>query len=127
MLHTKIEKLPESPWVYMFKTKSGKILYIGKAKNLKKRVKQYFQKNIGLRKQEMISRSEDIDYIVTNSEEEALLLENNLIKKYQPPFNSLLKWDTWYVYIRLWRSKSCDICKNFPKTFQKMKITEKFK
>ncbi len=111
----KIKSLPESPGVYIFKSKWGKVLYIWKAKNLKKRVLQYFQKNIWLRKEEMINRANDIDFIITKTEEEALLLENNLIKKYQPPFNSLLKWDTWYVYIRIWRSENCNLCKNFPK------------
>lgn len=115
MILEKIKSLPEQPWVYIFKTKWWKILYIWKAKNIKKRVKQYFQKNIWIWKEEMINRAEDIDFIITQTEEEALLLENNLIKKYQPPFNSLLKGDTWYTYIKIWWSKNCDICQDFPK------------
>lgn len=114
-LYKKVKLLPEKPWVYLFKTKSWKILYVGKAKNLKKRVSQYFQKDIWVWKEEMLSRAEDIDFIITKSEEESLLLENNLIKKYQPPFNSLLKWDTGYIYIRIWWSNNCEKCKNFPK------------
>ncbi len=101
MLFEKIQNLPEIPWVYIFKTKWWKVLYVWKAKNLKKRVSQYFSSNIGVWKEDMISRADDIDWIVTQTEEEALLLENNLIKKYQPPYNSLLKWDTGYVYIKI--------------------------
>jgi excinuclease ABC subunit C len=101
MLLEKVSSLPEKPGVYIFKTKSWKVLYVWKAKNLKKRVKQYFSSDIWVWKEDMISRAEDIDYIITSTEEEAFLLENNLIKKYQPPYNSLLKWDTWYVYIKI--------------------------
>ncbi len=96
------DHLPHQPWVYIFKTSGGKVLYIGKAKDLKKRVRQYFEGSPGVRKQDMIARFGKIDYITTRTEEEAILLENNLIKQYQPPFNTLLKGDTWYVYIKIW-------------------------
>jgi len=96
------DHLPSTPWVYLFKTAGGKVLYVGKAKDLKKRVRQYFEGSPGVRKEDMIARSDKIDYITTRTEEEAILLENNLIKQYQPPFNTLLKGDTWYVYIKIW-------------------------
>ncbi len=97
----KISQIPSSSGVYIFKTKSWKILYVWKAKNLQKRIKQYFNTDIWVWKQDMVARADDIDFIITQTEEEALLLENNLIKKYQPPYNSLLKGDTWYVYIKI--------------------------
>ncbi len=93
--------LPNLPWIYMFKLKSGKILYIWKAKNIKKRVSQYFNNNIWVWKEDMISRAEFVDFIITQTEQEALILENNMIKKYQPRYNTLLKWDNSYTYIKI--------------------------
>ena len=94
-------KVPTLPGVYIWKNKN-KVLYVGKAKNLKNRLSQYFRTWIGAWKHEMVSKATNVDWIVTDNEEEALLLENQLIKKYQPPYNSLLKGDTGYTYIRIW-------------------------
>ena len=114
------DHLPNQPWVYLFKTAGDKVLYIGKAKDLKKRVKQYFEGSPGVRKQDMLSRYSKIDYIITRTEEEAILLENNLIKQYQPPFNSLLKGDTWYVYIKIWWGGAQN---EFTKAFPRVHLT----
>jgi len=76
-------------------------LYIGKAKNISNRVSQYFRTGIGLWKEDMVSKSKIVDYFLTQTEEEALILERNLIKENKPPYNSLLKGDGSYVYIKI--------------------------
>ena len=96
-----LNKVPTKPWVYIWKNKN-KVLYVGKAKNLKNRLSQYFRTWVWAWKQEMVGKATNVDWIITDNEEEALLLENQLIKKYNPPYNSLLKWDTGYTYIRIW-------------------------
>ena len=96
----KIQNIPSTAWVYIFKDEKGKILYIGKAKNLKKRVSQYFTPG-SLRKQEMVSKAESLDFHSVNNESEALYLEDNLIKKHQPYYNNLLKADNSYAYIKI--------------------------
>jgi len=96
-----LNKIPAKPWVYIWKNKN-KVLYVGKAKNLKNRLSQYFRTWVWAWKQEMVGKATNVDWIITDNEEEALLLENQLIKKYNPPYNSLLKWDTGYTYIRIW-------------------------
>ena len=91
--------LPEGPGIYQYLNKEGVIIYVGKAKNLKRRVYSYFSKDHQSAKTRMlVSKIADIRYIVVNSEEDALLLENNLIKKYKPRYNVLLKDDkTYYI------------------------------
>ena len=102
MLDSKIlEKIPSKTWVYLWK-KNNKVLYVWKAKNLKKRLEQYFRTWIWVWKEDMVQKATDIDYFLTWTEEESLVLENRLIKKYNPPYNCLLKWDNSYVYIRIW-------------------------
>jgi excinuclease ABC subunit C len=97
-----LEDIPKDPGCYRFKDKSKKILYIGKAKNLRKRVKSYFQKRILDPKTEsMLKKAESVDYIVTDNEVEALILENNLIKRYQPKYNIDFKDSKRYSYIEL--------------------------
>lgn len=91
---------PHQPWVYIFKNKQGSILYIWKAKNLNKRIKQYFSAG-SVRKQEMVATAESIDFVLADNESEALFLEDNLIKKHKPPYNNLLKGDNSYVYIKI--------------------------
>jgi excinuclease ABC subunit C len=87
-----VANLPESPGVYQYLDKTGTIIYVGKAKNLKRRVSSYFNKNQDrIKTRILVSKIVDLKYIVVNSEEEALLLENNLIKKHQPRYNILLK------------------------------------
>jgi len=96
-----IHSLPEQPGVYQFYDKSGTILYIGKAKNLKKRVSSYFSKNKfeSFKIKVLVDRIADLNYIVVDSESDALLLENNLIKKHQPRYNILLKDDKTFPWI----------------------------
>ncbi|HMT26995.1 MAG TPA: GIY-YIG nuclease family protein, partial [Candidatus Absconditabacterales bacterium] len=91
---------PHQPGVYIFKNRQGSILYIGKAKNLNKRIKQYFSAG-SVRKQEMVATAESVDFILADNESEALFLEDNLIKKHKPPYNNLLKGDNSYVYIKI--------------------------
>ncbi len=92
--------LPDSPGVYQYIDDSGKIIYVGKAKNLKKRVSSYFHKEpYNAKTRILVRKIEDIQHIVVNSEEDALLLENNLIKKYQPRYNVLLKDDKSFPWI----------------------------
>ncbi len=95
-----VQSLPENPGVYQYFNKDGTILYVGKAKNLKKRVSSYFTKEHYLPKTRILVKQIDsIKYILVDNEEDALLLENNLIKKYQPRYNALLKDDKTYPSI----------------------------
>ena len=102
-LKAKANRLPKSPGVYIMKDKNGKIIYIGKAKALKNRVTQYFgagnQHTEKVR--QMVALVEDFDYIICDSEFEALILENSLIKQNQPKYNILLKDDKGYHYIKI--------------------------
>ena len=92
--------LPESPGIYQYLNAEGTIIYVGKAKNLKRRVSSYFNRDHGPGKTRvLVSKIADIRYIVVNTEEDALLLENNLIKKYKPRYNVLLKDDKTYPSI----------------------------
>ena len=95
-----ISHIPQEPWVYLFKDSKGTILYIWKAKNLQKRVSQYFTPN-SLWKQEMVAKASKVDFFVVANESESLYLENNLIKKHKPFFNCMLKWWNGYTYIKL--------------------------
>ena len=97
----KIKLLPKKPGVYQFRDEDGTIIYIGKAKSLKNRVSSYFLKNGGHsgRTRVMVKRIRDFTFIVVDSELDALLLENNLIKKYQPRYNVLLKDDKTFPWI----------------------------
>ena len=102
-LKAKANRLPKSPGVYIMKDKSGKIIYIGKAKALKNRVTQYFGIGNGHTEKvrQMVSLVDDFDYIICDSEFEALILENSLIKQNQPKYNILLKDDKGYHYIKI--------------------------
>ena len=96
----KLKLIPDSPGIYQYFDKNDTIIYIGKAKNLKKRVSSYFNKNIEHGKTRVLVRKiVDIKYIVVDTETDALLLESNLIKKYQPKYNILLKDDKSYPWI----------------------------
>lgn len=107
-----IATLPGKPGIYQFFDESGKIIYIGKAKNLKKRVASYFSKNHESRKTELlVRRTADIRHMVVETEQDALLLENNLIKKYQPRYNIRLKDDKSYPWI-------CIKNEPFPRVFK---------
>ena len=95
-----LKTIPESPGVYQFLNKDQKIIYVGKAKNLKKRVSSYFQKNLKSRKTiNLVKNINSIEHVVVQSESDALLLENSLIKKNQPKYNILLRDDKTYPYI----------------------------
>ncbi len=97
-----IKGLPDSPGIYMMKDSSGNIIYVGKAINLKKRVSQYFNKTVkSIRIAKMVEQVNSIDYIVTSSELEALVLECNYIKEKRPKYNVCLKDDKTYPYIRI--------------------------
>jgi excinuclease ABC subunit C len=91
--------LPDKPGIYQFIDAEGTVLYVGKAKNLKKRVTSYFSKNQSGKTNALIRRASDIRHIVVENESDALLLENNLIKKHQPRYNILLKDDKTFPWI----------------------------
>ena len=91
--------LPEKPGVYLYTDKDGEIIYVGKAKNLKKRVSSYFVQNITGKTRILVGKIADIKHIIVDSESDALLLENNLIKKHQPRYNVLLKDDKSFPWI----------------------------
>lgn len=111
-----VENLPESPGIYQYLDKEGTVIYVGKAKRLKRRVTSYFIRDHGNSKTRvLVSKIADIRYIVVNTEEDALLLENNLIKKYRPRYNVLLKDDKSYPSI-------CVQNEYFPRIFPTRKI-----
>jgi len=95
--------LPSEPGIYRFSDIKGNIIYVGKAKNIKKRVASYFTKHQGQsgKLRVMVSKIKEINYLVTESESDALLLENNLIKQYQPRYNILLKDDKTFPWVRI--------------------------
>jgi len=98
-----LRKLPAKPGVYIFRDARQNVLYVGKAKVLKHRVRSYFQRrsSLELSKRIMVDRTADLEYIIVSSEIEALLLESTLIKKHRPPFNVIFKDDKYYQYIRI--------------------------
>jgi excinuclease ABC subunit C len=111
-INEKVSALPNKPGVYQFLDKQEHVIYVGKAKNLRKRVSSYFNKTHGEnpRLHVLVSRIDDLQYIVVESESEALLLENNLIKKYQPRYNVQLKDDKTFPWI-------CIKNESFPRVF----------
>jgi len=101
-LTEKLKQLPTSSGVYIYYDQVGTVLYVGKAKNLKNRIKQYFSSSTKPFKVEvMLKHVADLEYVLTESETDAFALENNLIKKYSPPFNILLKDDKQYPFIKI--------------------------
>ncbi|MGB9612787.1 MAG: GIY-YIG nuclease family protein, partial [Candidatus Margulisiibacteriota bacterium] len=100
-LKDKLKSLPNKPGVYLFKDKSGQVIYIGKAKSLRKRVSSYFRAKPDIKISVLLDRLYDIDYLVTGSELDALLLEDELIKKYKPRYNVALRDDKAYPYLKL--------------------------
>ena len=105
-----VQRLPDSPGVYKFYNQQGLLIYIGKAKSIKKRVSSYFSKSSGINRKtlRLVSEIANIDYTVSNSEFDALLLENNFIKQNQPKYNILLKDDKTFPYI-------CILKERFPR------------
>ena len=105
MFKEKLALVPELPGSYQMKDKDGIIIYVGKAKNLKRRLKSYFTRNITGKTKILVSNIADFEYIVTSSELESLILEITLIKKYNPKYNVLLKDDKSYPYIEFTNEK----------------------
>lgn len=116
-----LDYLPDKPGIYIFYNSLGKPLYIGKAKSLKKRVKSYFQKsqNLSTKITDMLSQVDKLDFIVTDNEVEALILESTLIKEHRPKYNVNLKDDKRYPYIGI------SISENYPRVFFTRKTTNK--
>ena len=105
------QTLPRNPGIYKYYNKENELLYVGKAKDLRKRVSSYFFKNLtSYKTHELVNRIHHIEFTIVNSEQDAFFLENSLIKKFQPRFNINLKDDKSYPYI---------VIKNepFPKSF----------
>jgi excinuclease ABC subunit C len=103
VLQLKIDNLPASPGVYLYKDSDGKIIYVGKALSLRQRVRSYFQESrpFDPKTERLVSEAADLDYIVTDSEVEALILESTLVKNHQPRYNVNLKDDKSFPYLKL--------------------------
>jgi excinuclease ABC subunit C len=117
-LSEKLNTVPSSPGCYLYWDASGEVIYVGKAKNLRHRVRQYFQssRSQDVKTLELVAHIADLEYIVTDTEIEALVLENNLIKQYKPCFNILLKDDKQYPHLKL------TIHEPFPRVFKVRRI-----
>ena len=100
-LLAEIKTFPHKPGVYLMKDAKGGVLYVGKAKDLQKRVKSYFSHHLSAKVAAMLNHVVQIDYIITPSEKEALILECNLIKTYRPRYNVVLRDDKNYPYLRI--------------------------
>ncbi len=113
----KISELPTSPGVYLHKNSSGVIIYVGKAKNLRNRVRSYFQEGriVDAKTKALVQHITDFEYIIVNTEEEAFILEDNLIKKYRPKYNIMLKDDKTYPYIKVTNE-------DYPKIYSTRKV-----
>ena len=105
MIKEKLSLVPESPGCYMMKNKDGVIIYVGKAKKLKRRLSSYFRGHHTGKTAKLVSEIVDFEYVVVGSEIESFILENNLIKKYDPKYNILLRDDKTYPYIELTNEK----------------------
>ena len=114
-IRSAVSRLPDKPGVYQFLDASGIILYVGKARSLRKRVASYFAKNQSGKTQVMLSRAADLRHTVVDNESDALLLENSIIKKHQPRYNILLKDDKTYPWI-------CIKNEHFPRVFLTRKL-----
>src|SRR5437660_1647779 len=102
-LEAKLKAIPPGPGVYLYKDAGGQTIYVGKAKSLRNRVRTYFQtsRDLDERKDQMMTAIEDVEFIMTDTEGEALALENNLIKEHKPKYNILLRDDKTYPFIKL--------------------------
>ena len=110
---TRLAAVPREPGVYLHRDAGGKVLYVGKSASLRDRLRSYFgsKKNLDPKSVELVSRIDDFEYIVTASEQEALLLENSLIKEHKPKYNIRLKDDKTYPYIKV------DLAEDFPRIY----------
>src|ERR1700674_3696446 len=106
-LRDKVSQLPLLPGVYLYKDEHGTVIYVGKAKNLRSRVRSYFsdERLADVKTGTLISDARDVEYILVDNNKEALALENNLIKQWKPRFNILLRDDKTYPYIKLTSKK----------------------
>ena len=104
-IKNKLALLPDQPGCYLMKDKNGTIIYVGKAKILKNRVRSYFTGSHNTKTERLVSEIEDFEYIVTESNIEALLLEINLIKKNDPKYNIMLKDDKTYPFLKITNEK----------------------
>ena len=118
-IREKIDLLPHSPGVYRYYDSEGKVIYVGKAKDLFKRVSQYFvpAERLNVKTRILVSKIADLQYSVVGSEADALLLENNLIKQYKPRYNILLKDSKTYPWI-------CITADPFPKVFLTRRVVQ---
>ena len=110
-------QLPENPGCYLMKNSEGTVIYVGKAKNLKRRVTSYFLPNRNAKTAALVEKIHTIDYVITGNEYEALILENNLIKKYNPHYNILLKDGKSYPVIRITKEA-------FPRIFKTRRVVK---
>ncbi len=112
--------IPEKPGVYMMKDTAGKVIYVGKAANLKNRVRSYFgsPNNLAAKIQKMVSKVADFEYIITDSEPEAIILECTIIKKYRPKYNARLKDDKSYPYLKI------DLTEDFPQVYITRRVNQ---
>ncbi|MFB0557268.1 MAG: GIY-YIG nuclease family protein, partial [Dehalococcoidia bacterium] len=103
MKSEQLKALPAKPGVYLFKDKEGKVIYVGKAANLSNRVKSYFgaPSSLSAKIQRLVAKIQDFEFVVTNSEQEALILECNMIKKYTPRYNVRLKDNKTFPYLKI--------------------------
>lgn len=110
---TRLAAVPLKPGVYIHRDSVGKVLYVGKSASLRNRLRSYFgsKKNLDAKTVDLVSRIDDFEYIITESEQEALLLENSLIKKHKPKYNVRLKDDKTYPYIKV------DLAEDFPRVY----------
>lgn len=117
-LDERLRHLPVEPGVYLHKNSRGEIIYIGKARSLRNRVRQYFQssRNMDAKTQELVSRIADLEFIVTDNEAEALILESNLIKLHKPRYNVMLKDDKAYPHLKL------TVQESIPRVFKTRRI-----
>jgi excinuclease ABC subunit C len=112
-LEAKLRALPARPGVYLFRNKEGKVIYVGKAGNLKSRVRSYFGSpaNLSSKIQQLVSNIQDLEFVITNSEQEALILECDTIKRYAPRFNASLKDNKTFPYLKI------DIKEDWPSVY----------
>ena len=102
-LSRKLDDLPDRPGVYLYRNAEGKLLYVGKAKSLRSRVRSYFQPSVQHppRTARLVTEVADVEFVIVNTELEALILESNFIKRERPPFNVLLRDDKNFPYLKL--------------------------
>ena len=120
LITERLNHLPANPGVYLFKDADGRILYVGKAANLRQRVRSYFNPGQKLtpKLQRLVARVNDFDFLVTGSEQEAIVLELNLIKRHRPHYNVRLKDDKTFPYLKI------DLNEDWPKLYITRRIEE---